>query len=53
MTPTTNLKLGQENPPESEKQAIAAIIKLSQDLLNKTSDPVQRQQGRLQLRGPQ
>ncbi|MBD2095608.1 catalase family protein [Trichocoleus sp. FACHB-591] len=44
MTPTTNLKLGQENPPESEKQAIAAIIKLSQDLLNKASDPVQRQQ---------
>ncbi|OKH44195.1 hypothetical protein NIES30_23130 [Phormidium tenue NIES-30] len=44
MTLTNKLELAQENPPTSEKQTIAAIIKLSQDLLNKTADPVQRQQ---------
>ncbi|MBD2234988.1 catalase family protein [Phormidium tenue] len=44
MIPTNELELGQEYPPASEKQTIAAIIKLSQDLLNKTADPVQRQQ---------
>jgi len=44
MTLTNKLELAQENPPTSEKQTITAIIKLSQDLLNKTADPVQRQQ---------
>jgi len=44
MTPTNELELGQEHPPATEKHAIAEIIQLSKDLLNKTSDPVQRQQ---------
>jgi hypothetical protein len=44
MTPANKLELGQENPPAIEQQAIAQIVQLSQDLLNKSTDPVQRQQ---------
>lgn len=44
MKTTNEPKLGQENPPVNEKQAIAEIIKLTLELSDKTANPVQRQQ---------
>jgi hypothetical protein len=44
MTTDKQLEPGQEYPPTDEHAAIASIIKLSKDLLNTSTDPVQRQQ---------
>jgi len=44
MTTDKQLELGQEYLPTGESAAIAEVIQLSKDLLNKSTDPVQRQQ---------